>query len=68
MYHNIYREMAVRNRMTITDLSKEVGICAKSMSNKLSRKTAFNIDEMFKIQRVFGGCMTLDELFEWVDG
>lgn len=68
MYHNIYREMAVRNRMTITDLSKEVGICAKSMSSKLRRKTAFNIDEMLKIQRVFGGRMTLDELFEWVDG
>ena len=65
MYHNIVREMAVRNRMTINDLSAIVGICPKSMSNKLSRKTAFNLDEMIKIQRAFDSVMTLDELFDW---
>lgn len=67
MFRNIFREMAANNRMTINDLSKELGICSKSLSNKLSRKTDFNLPEMLKIQQIFGGKITLDELFEWVE-
>ena len=67
MFQTIFREMAARNRMSITDLSKELGMCPKSLSNKLSRKTPFNLPEMIKIQQIFGGKITLDELFEWVE-
>lgn len=67
MFQNIFREMAAHNRMNINDLSKELGICSKSLSNKLERRTAFRLDEMLKIQQIFGGKITLDELFKWVE-
>lgn len=67
MFVNIRREMAAHNMMSINDLSKELGVCPKSLSNKLSRKTAFNLPEMLKLQQIFGGKITLDELFEWVE-
>ena len=62
MYPNIYREMAVHDRMTIEQLSRKLGITAKTLSNKLNNKTQFTLDEMLKIQEIFGG-IPLDELF-----
>lgn len=67
MFENIRREMAAHNMMSINDLSKELGICSKALSNKLNGRSEFNRKEMIKIQQIFGGKITLDELFEWVE-
>ena len=67
MFRNVVREMAVR-RLSSDKLGKELGISGKTVRNKLENRTKFNIDEMIKIQQLFGGGMTLDELFQWVEG
>jgi len=66
MYPNIYREMASHGRMTMEQLSKELGMNSKTLYNKLNNKTQFNIDEMMKMQTLFDG-VPLDELFMRTD-
>lgn len=66
MFQNICREMAA-HRMTIEQMSRELGICSKALSNKLSGKNEFKHREMLRIQAMIGGGMTLDELFEWAE-
>ena len=62
MFPNIYREMATHGRMSIEQLSKQIDMKPRTMSNKLNGRTQFNLDEMLKIQEVFDG-IPLDELF-----
>lgn len=62
MFNNIFAAMARKDRMTINQLSREVGISPKSMSNKLHGRTEFTRAEMVKIQNVFDG-IPLDTLF-----
>lgn len=62
MFPNIFAAMAANNRMTIKQLGREVGISAKSMSNKLNKRTEFTRSEMLKIQKILGNA-PLDELF-----
>ena len=61
MYPNIYREMAGHGRMTIKELSSRLNIDPKTLANKLNGKTQFNLDEMLKMQQIFGG-ISLDDL------
>ena len=62
MFPRIYAAMAVKNRMTIVQLSNEIGISARSLSNKLNGRTEFTREEMIKIQKILGG-IPLDDLF-----
>lgn len=62
MFPVIYREMAVHGRMTIDELSKYLGISAQSLGYKLNGKSQFKLNEMLKIQELFGK-IPLDELF-----
>ena len=62
MFPRIYAAMAVKNRMTIVQLSNEIGISARSLSNKLNGRTEFTRKEMIKIQKILGG-IPLDDLF-----
>ncbi len=66
MFKNIHREMAA-NRLTIISLSKQMGICAKTLSDKINGKREFTRKEMFEMQRIFGCNITLDKLFEWTE-
>ena len=66
MFPRLISEMAVR-KISINQLSKEMGICSKSLSHKLRGRKEFTRKEMLKIQQIFGGKLTLDELFEWVE-
>lgn len=67
MFPRIYAAMAVKNRMTIVQLSNEIGISARSLSNKLNGHTEFTRDEMIKIQKILGG-IPLDDLFATDEG
>ena len=67
MFPRIYAAMAVKNRMTIVQLSNEIGISARSLSNKLNGRTEFTRKEMIKIQKILGG-IPLDDLFATDEG
>ena len=66
MFQRLIAEMAIR-KMSINQLSKELGISSRALSNKLNGKSDFDRKEMFKIQQIFGDNLTLDELFKWVE-
>ena len=63
MFPMVFAAMAANNRMTIVQLSHEIGISSRSLSSKLNGRTEFTRDEMVKIQKIVGRGLTLDNLF-----
>ena len=54
MYPEIYKAMAVKNRMTTADLSRKSGIPKRTLTNKLGGRSDFKLSEMRMIQKVLG--------------
>lgn len=63
MFPMVFAAMAANNRMTIVQLSHEIGISSRSLSSKLNGHTEFTRGEMVKIQKIVGRGLTLDNLF-----
>lgn len=62
MFQNLKAEMA-RKDMTPPMVARAIGICAKSMNNRLTGVSEFKLREMDEIAKLFPEC-TLDYLFK----
>lgn len=51
-FENIRIEMARKN-LTLTSMSRELPMCLRTLSLKMSGKSVLNLDEAFLIQRIF---------------
>lgn len=65
MYPNLRAEMA-RHNMTMTNISKEMGIAKSSLSERLNGKRQITVNEAIKIKSVIGTDLSLEELFKEV--
>ena len=63
MYSNLIAEMKAK-KVSRSDLQKLLQIHSNSVSNKLTHKTRFTIDEAMKIQEQFFPECDLSELFK----
>lgn len=61
-FENLRAEMA-RNNLTITEISKEIGINRKTLGQKLSHKQPIKLSEAFDIQKRFFPQNTVEYLF-----
>lgn len=66
MFPKIVAEMAIK-KMPINVLCKEIGICSKTLGDKLRGRKEFTRKEMFAIKAALDSKLPLDELFEWVE-
>lgn len=62
MFQNLKAEMARRD-LTAPMLARALGMCAKSMNNRLKGDSEFKLREMNEIAKLFPEC-TLDYLFK----
>lgn len=66
-YPNLRAELS-RIGASYADLAVYMGMTRQNVQNKLSMKTAINVNDMVAIQKFFiangGGAMTLDYLFK----
>lgn len=63
MYRNLEAELA-RAHMTQTELAKQLGITATTLSFKLNGKSDLSLRECVKIKRILGTNESVDFLFE----
>ena len=61
MYLNILAEMA-RRRLTKTKMAEELEMSPWTFDHKLKNETEFTLNEIRKLQSIFGGC-TFEYLF-----
>ncbi|MGN0599284.1 MAG: hypothetical protein ACI4JK_05255 [Oscillospiraceae bacterium] len=62
-YKNLIGEIAIAH-LNYVDIAKELGITRDTLRNKLSGKTAFNIDEAIAIKSKFFPEKSFEQLFE----
>jgi len=62
MYPNLRAEMA-RYGVRPKDITKALDLSPKSVSNKMSCRTGFTLDEAIKIRDTFFPGMGMDDLF-----
>lgn len=62
-YKNLIGEIAIAH-LNYVDIAKELGITRDTLRNKLSGKTAFNIDEAITLKSKFFPGKSFEQLFE----
>lgn len=66
MYRNLLAEMVKRN-ISQKFLAKQLGICDKTLFNKLYGFTQFTWEEVKSIKKIVAPYSDIEELFEFYD-